>query len=73
MNVSNFVSTRYSPGPYSWEGFCGKDPGELLPAASVGDKKTKLPGFVLPQRELTLVSRGGNVFSPAAPTDTRAD
>lgn len=43
MNVSNFLSTRCHPGPYAYEGLCGKNTGRFLSGASIGDKKIKIP------------------------------
>lgn len=43
VNVSNFLSTRCHPGPYTYEGLCGKNTGRLLSEASIGDKKIKIP------------------------------
>lgn len=44
VNVSNFLSTRCHPGPYAYEGLCGKNTGRLLSEASIGgDKKIKIP------------------------------
>lgn len=43
VSVSNFLSTRCHPGPYTYKGLCGKNTGRLLSEASIGDKKIKIP------------------------------
>lgn len=42
MNVSHVCEYRYHPGPYDYEGLCGKNIGGLLSEASFGRKKIKI-------------------------------